>query len=122
MGEVGEVFLITGYSTRQLKKHNFMDKFRERLEAVGKLAYRIQEAIGEGITSDDFCISIIGVGERFDPTIMDNTFLQDGSNSIGERVAGTTDLGLIIQATARTSIPTILKKPKAVLSSAFELQ
>ncbi|KAF9465201.1 hypothetical protein BDZ94DRAFT_1189779 [Collybia nuda] len=117
--EVFEVFRIAGYSTRDLKKNSYFDKFRERLDAIGRLTYRIQEAIGEGLTSEDFHMSVVGVGEGFDPEEMDDTFLQSGSAARGERVAGTTDFGLSIQASKKGSPPTILKKPKVVLASAL---
>lgn len=109
---VEEVFMMAGYSERQLKKHKFVDKFRERLDAVSRLAYRIQEAVGEGIISDDFCISTVRVGEAFDAALMEDTFLEDGGTLVGQRVAGTTDLGVQTKTL-------ILNKPKVVVSSAF---
>jgi hypothetical protein len=122
--EVAEVWMMAGYSKNQLTEHILFKRFQERLEIIGRLTYRIQEAISEGVTSGEIGIALVAGGEGFDPETMDDTFSEDASGSAnkgrGGPVAGTTDLGLTIQA-ARTSAPTILRKPKVVLSSAFGL-
>jgi hypothetical protein len=119
--EVANVLVLAGHR-RQLIELNFLDNFRERLEMIVQLSLRINEATHEYITSGDVHVIVVPPGERFNPSTMDDGFLEgEGSKDRGEAnqqgiVAGTTDLGIQL-AINNASIPSILKNPKVVLVS-----
>lgn len=123
VAEVVNVLVLAGFPQTRLKESGFIGKFKERLVMIVKVALRIHEAIGEGITSGDIRTLVVPLGEAFHPQFMDDAFsentLANAREAPGQQIIGTTDIGL--QRVTRGSASNILKKPKVVLSSALEV-
>jgi len=118
--EVCSVLAVAGWSQRLLKKKGFLDVFQEKLTVIGTLALRLQTTIGETITSGDMGTLKVSSSTNFDPDTMEDSS-QDGRSTKagkGERVAGTTEIGL--QRLMKGSNIQILRKPKVVLCSELD--
>jgi hypothetical protein len=119
--EVGHVLAVAGWSQRLLDEKGILMVFHEKLARIGTLALHLQMTTGEAITSGDMKSLLILPNTNFDPGTMENGFSENGRSAkttAGERVAGTTDIGL--RRSMKGSIFQILRKPKVVLSSALD--
>jgi hypothetical protein len=120
---VGHILAVAGWSQRLLNEQGFLAVFHEKLARIGTLALRLQTTVGEAITSGDMRSLSILPNANFDPNIMEDGFLENRRSAetptlAGERVAGTTDIGL--QRSMKGSIFQVLRKPKVVLCSALQ--
>jgi len=83
---------------------------------VNNLAFRLRTAIGEQVTSMDIVPFVIEGGHEFIPKIMDDTYAKRegcGEYEVGERVAGSTELGLISYVVTGGNIrEAVMLKPK----------
>ncbi|GLB37968.1 hypothetical protein LshimejAT787_0410190 [Lyophyllum shimeji] len=117
------VLRISGCSSQATK--DLPSSFHERLSVINDLALRLRAAIGEQVTSMDIVPYIIQPGSAFMPENMDDTYEERGAgrgHKVGERVAGSTELGLATRvATSEGQIgETVMLKPKVILCSALE--
>jgi hypothetical protein len=94
------------------------------------LILRLRKGVGEDITSAHIHAKRVRAGETFNSRLMDDTYADDRRNtgqvrgvfsptsaSSGEKVAGTTELGLV--RFVKGHQPSLLLKPKVVLCSAL---
>ncbi|TFK76457.1 hypothetical protein BDN72DRAFT_785370 [Pluteus cervinus] len=103
-----------------------LNSFQARLTDVALSTRRLNQAIGEGVTSCDLEVSYILPSSDFDPTCMEDAYAghtdADGAPS-EEKTLCTTDLGLNriekLQGSDGQSKETCLLKPKVVLLSSF---
>lgn len=79
------------------------------------LTIRLQDAVGEAVTSMDIKAYSLAPGDRFDENFMEDTY-GSASESVGELVSGTTELGLTRCIGNQT---TLLVKPKVILRTAL---
>jgi hypothetical protein len=89
------VLIISGCPGTQLDIHDAITtRFTERLMVIGRLAVRMNKAIGEEITLCEMEAIHISPDHIFDPSLMDNAW---GAAEGGEEqhVLCTTDLGLV---------------------------
>lgn len=121
------ILIVAGYrcSSRESKADAY--KRLESLSIIVDMALRLNQAIGEEITSMYILPSTIPPGAHFDPDFMDDSYgcYPDGKRNPqatkGGCVIGTTDMGL-----HRRSIKDgifdaqVLLKPKVILQSAMQ--
>lgn len=124
--ELMDVLVLAGWSRRRLKEQEFLEKFKESLTIIANTVLRLQTAVGEDVTSGDLTPYIVLSNAEFDPHTMEDGFPQDreghgpATGRLGERVAGTTDIGL--RRSVKGSAFFDLSKPKVVLCSALAEQ
>ncbi|KAF8058636.1 hypothetical protein FPV67DRAFT_1676203 [Lyophyllum atratum] len=119
-----EVLILAGYSPQDTKT-TLPDSFQEGLSVVNNLVLRLRTAIGEQVTSMDIGAFAVRSGVIFNPEEMDDTYAEErrvgGKNKAGERVAGSTELGLTSRVKVGEEIQTaVMLKPKVILCSALE--
>ncbi|KAG6901745.1 hypothetical protein C0995_008310 [Termitomyces sp. Mi166 len=118
---VKSVLIVTGINYRP-----FSDQFQEKLATINALSLRLRSSIGQHITSMEIRPFTIEPGITFDPGEMDDTYAEERNSKsmaveVRERVAGSTELGLIsqvreIDGKVKTKV---MLKPKVVLCSAL---
>jgi hypothetical protein len=124
------ILTIAGWAQQENKGEVFIGMFRERVSMIVDLTLRLRKGIGEDITSANINPKRFHAGENFDSRVMDDTYAGDrgngehvhsaispGSASSGEKVAGTTEIGLV--RVVKGHQPEVLLKPKVVLCSAL---
>lgn len=124
------VLTFAGWTQQENKDGVFISMFRERVWMIVELMLRLRKGIGEDITSAHIHLKEFRAGEEFDPRAMDDTYADDRRNgkqasdgndpnsaSSSEKVAGTTEIGLV--RVVKGHQPEILLKPKVVLCSAL---
>lgn len=125
-----DVLIIAGWARHEDREQALMSTFRERVSMFVDLTLRLRKGIGEDITSTHITPKWLRSGEKFDSHIMDDTYADDrrngkhvrglsspSSTGSGEKVAGTTEIGLVRVVKGRQ--PEVLLKPKVVLCSAL---
>jgi len=118
------ILVIAKRGERSQVKKEFMTKFSGRMAAVGKLAFRLNKAVGEEITSSNLFAEVFPPNIDFDPTMMDDTYGERTKESVTGRILCTCALGL--QRYVKVSREgdmwdrTTLLKPKIVLDSLLE--
>lgn len=123
------VLTIAGW-VQDNKKTALINMFQGRVSMIVDLTIRLRKGTGEDITSATINLKRFHSGEKFDSRVMDDTYADDRRNgeqmgsvfsprlvSSGERVAGTTEIGLVRVVKGRQ--PEELLKPKVVLCSAL---
>jgi hypothetical protein len=128
--ELVHVLTVAGWAQQEDKKASLIGMFRERLSMIADLTIRLRKGIGEDITSAHIDPKRFRAGEKFDSRTMDDTYADDRRNgeqvrgvdglseaSSGEKVAGTTEIGLV--RVVKGHQPEVLLKPKVVLCSAL---
>ncbi|KAG5644297.1 hypothetical protein DXG03_008715 [Asterophora parasitica] len=101
------------------------DNLQSRLSMIVTLMLCLRTAIGESVTSMDIMPCIIKEGSEFNPEVMDDTYADErgpaGRSKDGERVAGSTELGLrsLVRINQSTQEALMLKH-KVILSSALK--
>jgi hypothetical protein len=124
------VLTIAGWAQQEKRAETLFAMFRERMSRMVDLILRLRKGIGEDITSAHIDAKRFRSGEVFDSRTMDDTYADDRRNtgqvrgvfspttaSPGEKVAGTTEIGLV--RVVKGHQPFILLKPKVVLCSAL---
>jgi len=96
----------------------FMTKFRDRMATIGKLAFRLNKAVGEEVISGDLQAVCIPPDTRFDPTTMDDTYAKEPHANNTGLVLCTCGLGLSRYVKVEGTF--ILLKPKIILDSLLE--
>ncbi|KAG6888222.1 hypothetical protein C0995_009758 [Termitomyces sp. Mi166 len=99
---------------------------QERLARINALSLHLRSSIGQKITCMEIRPFTIGFGSPFDSSEMDDTYAGDRSSNsmaveVGERVAVSTQLGLIkrVKYSSGKIETRIMLKPKVVLCSAL---
>lgn len=106
--------------------HHSINKFQGRLSTINKLSLQLRSSIGQRITSLEIHPFAIEAGLPFDPNQMDDMYARERKTNsktveVNERVAGSTELGLInrVKNSKGTVGTRIMLKPKVVLCSAL---
>lgn len=108
----------------------FTTKFKDRLQTVIELAFRLNKAIGEEVTSGDMEVIEVRPNDIFDPQTMQDAYTvpaprKQGEGPVPERILCTIGLGLRLAVKKSNGddsdweIKTLLK-PEVVPESALE--
>ena len=125
---LAHVLTIAGWAQQENKEAVLSRMFRGRVLVIAEMALRLRKGIGEDITSANIFLKACRSGEEFDSRVMDDTYADSrrngeqvrgtsSANSASEKVAGTTEIGLV--RVVKGHQPEILLKPKVVLCSAL---
>ncbi|KAF5374678.1 hypothetical protein D9615_008988 [Tricholomella constricta] len=118
-----ETLVLAGWSPPESSR--FPDNLQDRLSVIINLALRLRTAIGENITSIDILPITVEQGSEFNPETMDDTYAEDKGpfrkSKAGERVAGSTELGLCSRIKVDEDFQGgMLLKPKVILCSVLK--
>ncbi|RDB20570.1 hypothetical protein Hypma_012274 [Hypsizygus marmoreus] len=122
---LADIMVVAGCSLEDAYSNAFYARFQERLSMVVDLTIRLRTAIGENITSMDLLPYIFDPRTDFDPNLMADTYEDerdsDRSHRVNEKVAGTTELGLMRRTKGQAGfVDSVLLKPKIILYSALQ--
>ncbi|KAG6816741.1 hypothetical protein H0H87_003330 [Tephrocybe sp. NHM501043] len=117
---IKDILSFAGWPLHVQQNHEFLSKFKDRIDFIVKLALRLHRTSSESMTSSELRTKVVYPKETFDYALMDEAFPDEMNMSMSEiqvsGVAGTTDLGLVrsVGGESRT-----FRKPKVVLISAL---
>ncbi|KAJ6549641.1 hypothetical protein B0H10DRAFT_1968991 [Mycena sp. CBHHK59/15] len=120
VGQIIDVLILA--SGRNDKTANWTvleTKFGERITALTKLALTTSRHIGVDVVSEDLESACISPNAKFDPRIMENTYLEDRSGWESETVVCTLGLG-IWKKSSQGGPGEMLKKPQVILHTTLD--
>jgi hypothetical protein len=115
-----DVLVIASRGDRSQVKKEIKAKFSDRMASVGNLAFRLNKAVGEEVTSSDLSALLLHPGTRFDPTRMEDAHAAGKGELVGTgSILCTYRLGLLrrVKVSRNTWDTTTLLKAKIVLDS-----
>lgn len=92
--------------------------FGDRIRLIVELAFRLNQVLGQQVTSSDLEIAYIAEDVEFDPTVMDDICNDNTTQNSTTRVICTTELGLRqTEKENKADNQKTLLKPKVALNS-----
>ncbi|KAG6918258.1 hypothetical protein DXG01_015632 [Tephrocybe rancida] len=117
---IRDVLSLAGWPSHIPSNQAFLERFKDRIEHIVRLSLKLHRVASEDMTSRELRTRMVYPEEKFDGSVMDEAFPDEMNRGerTGERVSGTTDLGLmrIVGSESR-----ILRKPKVVVLSALHV-
>jgi hypothetical protein len=103
--------------TKSALEEELTTRFQDRLAAVIKDAFGLQEMVSEEMTSGDIGVTYIAPGGAFNPSTMVDIFEENVKE--GEMVLGTVNVGLVLEQKGQSDI--VMVRPKVLVQAGVNM-